>query len=46
GLKLKFMAGFIGANQEILEGSNGESVVSPVNGWSIIDNPNDSNESD
>ncbi|CAG8467692.1 7792_t:CDS:2 [Dentiscutata heterogama] len=45
GLKLKFIAGFIGANQEILEGSDGESVVSPVIGWSIIDNPNDS-ESD
>ncbi|CAG8528228.1 20426_t:CDS:1, partial [Dentiscutata erythropus] len=30
-LKLIFMAGFIG-----------ESVVSPVIGWSIIDNPNDS----
>ncbi|CAG8643464.1 16878_t:CDS:1, partial [Dentiscutata heterogama] len=45
GLKLKFMAGFIGANQEILEDSDGESVVSPVIGWSIIDNPNDSDES-
>ncbi|CAG8528248.1 20427_t:CDS:2 [Dentiscutata erythropus] len=41
-LKVKLMAGFIGANQEILEDSNGESVVSPVIGWSIIDNPNDS----
>ncbi|CAG8460782.1 32105_t:CDS:1 [Racocetra persica] len=40
GIKLKFLAGFIGANQEILEGSDGESVVSPVIGWSIIDNPN------
>ncbi|CAG8459466.1 2907_t:CDS:2 [Racocetra persica] len=29
-LKLKFMARFIGANQEILEGSDGEYVVSPV----------------
>ncbi|CAG8678364.1 42199_t:CDS:2, partial [Gigaspora margarita] len=39
GLKLKFLAGFIGANQEILEGSD---VVSPVVGWYIIDNSNDS----
>ncbi|CAG8684225.1 12672_t:CDS:1 [Dentiscutata erythropus] len=44
-LKSKFMAGFIGANQEILEGSDSEFVVSPVIGWSIIDNPNDSDES-
>ncbi|CAG8437545.1 9297_t:CDS:2 [Acaulospora colombiana] len=31
-LKLKFVAGFMGANQEVLEGSNGEVVVSPVIG--------------
>ncbi|CAG8653772.1 2530_t:CDS:1, partial [Scutellospora calospora] len=36
---LKFIAGFIGANQEI---SDGESIVSPVIGWSIIDD--DSND--
>ncbi|CAG8794429.1 15970_t:CDS:1, partial [Gigaspora rosea] len=43
GTELKFIAGFIGANQEILEGSDGEYVVSPVIGWSIIDikNPYD-----
>ncbi|CAG8801886.1 11453_t:CDS:1 [Gigaspora margarita] len=39
--ELKFIAGFIGANQEILEGSDGESVVSPVIGWSIIDDIKD-----
>ncbi|CAG8528269.1 20428_t:CDS:2 [Dentiscutata erythropus] len=46
GLNLKFMAGFIGANQEILKDSDGESVVTPVIGWSIIDNLNDTDESD
>ncbi|CAG8802210.1 41240_t:CDS:2 [Gigaspora margarita] len=35
--KLKFIAGFIGANQEILEDSDGESVVSPVIRWSVVD---------
>ncbi|KAF0534190.1 hypothetical protein F8M41_010111 [Gigaspora margarita] len=40
GTELKFIAGFIGANQEILEGSDGESVVSPVIGWSIINDEN------
>ncbi|KAF0493100.1 hypothetical protein F8M41_021427 [Gigaspora margarita] len=35
--KFKLIAGFIGANQEILEGSDNESVVSPVIGWFIID---------
>ncbi|CAG8518565.1 19946_t:CDS:2 [Gigaspora margarita] len=38
GHKLKFVAGFIGANQEVLEDSDGESVVSPVIGWTVIDN--------
>ncbi|CAG8706018.1 1742_t:CDS:1, partial [Dentiscutata heterogama] len=38
GLNLKFAAGFFGANQDILEDSISESVVSPVIGWSIIDN--------
>ncbi|CAG8570727.1 39410_t:CDS:2 [Gigaspora margarita] len=37
GKKLKFIAGFIGANQEVLEDSDGESVVSPVIGWSVVD---------
>ncbi|RIB10449.1 hypothetical protein C2G38_2206107 [Gigaspora rosea] len=37
GNKLKFVAGFIGANQEILENSDGESVVSPVIGWTVVD---------
>ncbi|CAG8567714.1 13528_t:CDS:1 [Cetraspora pellucida] len=37
GLNLKFVAGFIGANQEILENSDGESIVSPVIGWAVID---------
>ncbi|KAF0420791.1 hypothetical protein F8M41_006897 [Gigaspora margarita] len=41
GQKLKFIAGFIGANQEILEDSDGESVVSPVIGWSIVDDIKD-----
>ncbi|CAG8660672.1 8675_t:CDS:1 [Dentiscutata erythropus] len=36
GHKLKFVAGFIGANQEILEDFDGESVVSPVIGWTVI----------
>ncbi|CAG8473095.1 21267_t:CDS:2 [Dentiscutata erythropus] len=34
---LKFAAGFVGINQEILENLSGESVVSPVIGWAIID---------
>ncbi|RIB10010.1 hypothetical protein C2G38_2251031 [Gigaspora rosea] len=42
GQKLKFIAGFIGANQEVLEDSDSESVVSPVIGWSIIDDIEDS----
>ncbi|CAG8762999.1 43066_t:CDS:2 [Gigaspora margarita] len=37
GENLKFIAGFIGANQKILEVSNSESVVSSVIGWSIIE---------
>ncbi|CAG8760170.1 31531_t:CDS:2, partial [Gigaspora margarita] len=41
GHKLKFVAGFIGANQEILEDSDGESVVSPVIGWIIDDTSSD-----
>ncbi|CAG8665138.1 24187_t:CDS:1 [Gigaspora margarita] len=43
-LDVKFIAGFIGANQEILEGTDNESVVSPVIGWFTIDNPNDQSE--
>ncbi|RIB08687.1 hypothetical protein C2G38_2210977 [Gigaspora rosea] len=39
--ELKFIAGFIGANQEFLEGSDGESVVSPVIGWCITDDIKD-----
>ncbi|CAG8534400.1 22751_t:CDS:1 [Gigaspora margarita] len=39
GDRLKFAAGFIGAHQEI---SDGESIVSPVIGWSIVDD--DSND--
>ncbi|CAG8810186.1 13826_t:CDS:2, partial [Racocetra persica] len=41
GYFLKFVAGFVGANQEILENSN-ESVVSPVIGWFITDKVDDS----
>ncbi|CAG8647264.1 6464_t:CDS:2, partial [Scutellospora calospora] len=37
GLSLKFIAGFIGANQDIFYGPTAESVVSPVIGWSVID---------
>ncbi|CAG8543268.1 8731_t:CDS:2 [Funneliformis caledonium] len=37
GLHLKFIAGFLGAQQELLENSN-EVVVSPMIGWSVIDN--------
>ncbi|CAG8568342.1 15547_t:CDS:2 [Funneliformis mosseae] len=36
GLCLKFIAGFLGAQQEFLENSN-EVVVSPVIGWFVID---------
>ncbi|CAG8451689.1 1689_t:CDS:2, partial [Funneliformis mosseae] len=36
GLRLKFIAGFLGAQQELLENSN-EVVVSPMIGWSVID---------
>ncbi|KAF0508341.1 hypothetical protein F8M41_018781 [Gigaspora margarita] len=38
GLSLKFVAGFIGANQETLENLSSELVVSPVIGWAIVDN--------
>ncbi|CAG8517227.1 14506_t:CDS:1, partial [Dentiscutata heterogama] len=38
---LKFVAGFIGTNQEILENFGGESVVSPVIGWAVIDDAKD-----
>ncbi|CAG8705173.1 16058_t:CDS:1, partial [Gigaspora rosea] len=41
GEKLKFIAGFIGAHQEVLEDSDGESVVSPVIGWSVVDDIKD-----
>jgi hypothetical protein len=37
GLDLKFVAGFLGAQQKSLENSN-ELVVSPVIGWFVIDN--------
>ncbi|KAF0519604.1 hypothetical protein F8M41_016603 [Gigaspora margarita] len=37
GKPLKSDSGFIGANQEVLEDSDGESVVSPVIGWTVID---------
>ncbi|GBB91088.1 hypothetical protein RclHR1_01820017 [Rhizophagus clarus] len=36
GLRLKFIAGFLGAQQITLENSN-EIVVSPIVGWSVID---------
>jgi len=36
GLSLKFIAGFLGAQQTTLENSN-ELVVSPIIGWSVID---------
>ncbi|CAG8598520.1 9655_t:CDS:2 [Funneliformis caledonium] len=36
GLCLKFIAGFLGAQQEFLENSN-EVVVSPMIGWFVID---------
>ncbi|CAG8541830.1 23914_t:CDS:1 [Dentiscutata erythropus] len=45
GFSLKFVAGFIGTNQEIIEDLGNESVVSPVIGWAIIDNVKDSNDS-
>ncbi|CAG8834738.1 9445_t:CDS:1, partial [Cetraspora pellucida] len=41
GYSLKFIAGFVGANQEILENSDNESVISPVIGWFITDNVED-----
>ncbi|RIB16074.1 hypothetical protein C2G38_1970860 [Gigaspora rosea] len=34
---LKFVAGFIGTNQEIIEYLGNEPVVSPVIGWTVID---------
>ncbi|CAG8731111.1 14192_t:CDS:2, partial [Dentiscutata heterogama] len=34
--------GFIGASQEVLEDFGGESVVSPVIGWAVIDDVKDS----
>ncbi|CAG8471766.1 11925_t:CDS:2 [Dentiscutata heterogama] len=34
---LKFIAGFIGSNQEIIENLGSEPVVSPVIGWAVID---------
>ena len=38
-LYLKFVAGFLGAQQKNLENSN-ELVVSPIIGWSVIDDKN------
>ncbi|CAG8649517.1 41493_t:CDS:2 [Gigaspora margarita] len=35
--ELLSLFGFIGANQEVLEDSDDESVVSPVIGWSVVD---------
>ncbi|CAG8547859.1 45498_t:CDS:2 [Gigaspora margarita] len=46
GLSLKFVAGFIGANQETLENLSSELVVSPVIGWAIVDNETDSSNMD
>ncbi|KAF0488811.1 hypothetical protein F8M41_022176 [Gigaspora margarita] len=42
--KFKFVAGFIGANQEALENLGGESVVSPVIGWTVIDDVKNSSD--
>ncbi|KAF0550174.1 hypothetical protein F8M41_024921 [Gigaspora margarita] len=36
---LKLIAGFIGANQDI---SDNEAIISPVIGWSIVDDDDDS----
>ncbi|CAG8586472.1 1074_t:CDS:1 [Scutellospora calospora] len=44
-ISLKFIAGFVGANQEILENSNNESIVSPIIGWFITDDVKDSSDS-
>ena len=40
GLSLKFVAGFLGAQQKTLKNSD-EIVVSPIIGWYIIDNKSD-----
>ncbi|CAG8841053.1 6484_t:CDS:2 [Gigaspora margarita] len=40
----KFVAGFIGANQEVLEYLGGESVVSPVIGWTVVDDVKNSSD--
>ena len=40
GMLLKFLAGFLGAQQEILEDSD-EVIVSPVIGWCVIDDQKD-----
>ncbi|CAG8767276.1 6808_t:CDS:1, partial [Acaulospora colombiana] len=37
GQKMKFVAGYLGVNQEVIENSDGEVVVSPVIGWAVID---------
>ena len=42
GLFLKFVAGFLGAQQKILGNSN-ELVVSPIIGWFVIDDVDDKN---
>ncbi|CAG8751810.1 11245_t:CDS:1, partial [Cetraspora pellucida] len=39
-LPMKFVAGFIGTTQEILENLGSESVVSPVIGWAVVDDVN------
>ncbi|CAG8541245.1 7136_t:CDS:1 [Racocetra persica] len=46
GLSLKFAAGFIGTNQEIIETLGSEPVVSPVIGWAVMDNVKDSSNND
>ena len=43
GLPLKFIAGFLGAQQKILENSD-EVIVSPVIGWCVIDDKKDETE--
>ncbi|CAB4399774.1 unnamed protein product [Rhizophagus irregularis] len=43
GFSLKFVSGFLGAQQKTLENSN-EVVVSPIIGWFIIDDDKDSDK--
>ncbi|CAG8450360.1 9272_t:CDS:1 [Diversispora eburnea] len=37
GQKMKFVSGFLGVNQRVIENSDGEVVVSPLIGWAVID---------